>query len=139
MATAEKPRKTQQRPSRDKQVDDYLSSEGELYSDEWEPEPPPPPPRRRRQRQPKNLQERYYDDDDDERYYDSAGEKYAVTPYGRKKQSIFGPTGLSFEREEPKPDKDEDDGLRLRLDLNIEIEVELRARIHGDLTLALIA
>jgi hypothetical protein len=30
------------------------------------------------------------------------------------------------------------DTLRLRLDLNLEIEVTLKARIHGDLTLALL-
>ncbi|KAL4864254.1 hypothetical protein BDV12DRAFT_201293 [Aspergillus spectabilis] len=35
-------------------------------------------------------------------------------------------------------DKDEDSGLKLRLDLNLEIEIELKARIHGDLTLALL-
>ncbi|OTA52733.1 hypothetical protein K449DRAFT_390715 [Hypoxylon sp. EC38] len=28
--------------------------------------------------------------------------------------------------------------LRLRLDLNLEVEVQLKARIHGDLTLALL-
>ena len=28
--------------------------------------------------------------------------------------------------------------LRLRLDLNLEVEIELKARIHGDLTLALL-
>ncbi|KAI4865995.1 hypothetical protein F4820DRAFT_418314 [Hypoxylon rubiginosum] len=30
------------------------------------------------------------------------------------------------------------DTLRLRLDLNLEVEVTLKARIHGDLTLALL-
>ncbi|KAL2848430.1 hypothetical protein BJY01DRAFT_246442 [Aspergillus pseudoustus] len=36
------------------------------------------------------------------------------------------------------PKKDEDTGLKLRLDLNLDIEVDLKARIHGDLTLALL-
>jgi hypothetical protein len=30
------------------------------------------------------------------------------------------------------------DGLKLRIELNIDIEIELKARIHGDLTLALL-
>ncbi|KAL4960533.1 uncharacterized protein BDV14DRAFT_204630 [Aspergillus stella-maris] len=31
----------------------------------------------------------------------------------------------------------DDNGLKLRLDLNVDIELELKAKIHGDLTLAL--
>ena len=30
------------------------------------------------------------------------------------------------------------DGLKLRLDLNLDIEIELKAKIYGDLTLALL-
>ena len=30
------------------------------------------------------------------------------------------------------------DGLKLRLELNLDIEIELKARIQGDLTLALL-
>ena len=30
------------------------------------------------------------------------------------------------------------DGLKLRIELNLDIEIELKARIHGDLTLALL-
>jgi len=37
---------------------------------------------------------------------------------------------------QPEPPK-KNDPMKLRLDLNLEIEVELKARIHGDLTLAL--
>ncbi|RAK98185.1 uncharacterized protein BO80DRAFT_447790 [Aspergillus ibericus CBS 121593] len=32
----------------------------------------------------------------------------------------------------------EDTGLKLRLDLNLDVEVELKAKIHGDITLALL-
>ncbi|PYI05135.1 hypothetical protein BO78DRAFT_284303, partial [Aspergillus sclerotiicarbonarius CBS 121057] len=32
----------------------------------------------------------------------------------------------------------EDTGLKLRLELNLDVEVELKAKIHGDLTLALL-
>lgn len=38
---------------------------------------------------------------------------------------------------QPKEDKGKQP-LKLRLDLNLEIEIELKARIHGDLTLALL-
>jgi len=31
------------------------------------------------------------------------------------------------------------DGLKLRLDLNLDVEVELKAKIYGDLTIALLA
>jgi len=37
-----------------------------------------------------------------------------------------------------KEESGDKDTLRLRLDLNLEIEVTLKARIHGDLTLALL-
>ncbi|CEN61071.1 hypothetical protein ASPCAL07737 [Aspergillus calidoustus] len=37
------------------------------------------------------------------------------------------------------PKKKEDTGLKLRLDLNLDIEVELKAKIYGDLTLALLS
>ena len=30
------------------------------------------------------------------------------------------------------------DGLKLRLELNLDIEIELKAKIYGDLTLALL-
>ena len=32
----------------------------------------------------------------------------------------------------------EDTGLKLKLDLNLDVEVELKAKIHGDITLALL-
>ncbi|KAG7423205.1 hypothetical protein Forpi1262_v015730 [Fusarium oxysporum f. sp. raphani] len=35
-------------------------------------------------------------------------------------------------------DGGENDALRLRLDLNLDIEIQLKARIHGDLELALL-
>ncbi|RAH59366.1 hypothetical protein BO85DRAFT_369112 [Aspergillus piperis CBS 112811] len=37
------------------------------------------------------------------------------------------------------PSEEEDTGLKLRLELNLDVEVELKAKIHGDLTLALLA
>ncbi|KAL2853307.1 hypothetical protein BJY01DRAFT_207271 [Aspergillus pseudoustus] len=35
--------------------------------------------------------------------------------------------------------KKDDNGLKLRLELNLDIELELKAKIHGDLTLALLS
>ena len=32
----------------------------------------------------------------------------------------------------------DEEGLKLKLELNLDIEIELKARIHGDLTLALL-
>ncbi|KKY28883.1 hypothetical protein UCRPC4_g00307 [Phaeomoniella chlamydospora] len=34
---------------------------------------------------------------------------------------------------------DEEEGLKLKLELNIDVEVELKAKLYGDLTLALLA
>lgn len=33
---------------------------------------------------------------------------------------------------------DDEEGLKLKLDVNLDIEIELKARIHGDLTIALL-
>ncbi|KAG9780795.1 hypothetical protein KCU88_g3618, partial [Aureobasidium melanogenum] len=41
--------------------------------------------------------------------------------------------------DEDKKDDEENEQLRLRLDLNLDIEVQLKAKIHGDLTLGLLA
>lgn len=32
----------------------------------------------------------------------------------------------------------DEEGLKLKLELNLDIEIELKARLHGDLTLALL-
>ncbi|GKZ20846.1 hypothetical protein AbraIFM66951_009165 [Aspergillus brasiliensis] len=42
-------------------------------------------------------------------------------------------------QEMTQPKEEEDTGLKLRLELNLDIEVELKAKIHGDLTLALLS
>ena len=44
------------------------------------------------------------------------------------------PGGEGGEQKDPM----DQDGLKLRIELNIDIEIELKARIHGDLTLALL-
>jgi hypothetical protein len=60
------------------------------------------------------------------------------SPTGSQKQIGIRHTKNEQITQPPREDKDEDSGLKLRLELNLEIEVELKARIHGDLTLALL-
>ncbi|KAH8549477.1 hypothetical protein BGW37DRAFT_103283 [Umbelopsis sp. PMI_123] len=36
------------------------------------------------------------------------------------------------------PERSDNKALRLRLDLNLDVEIELKARVHGDVTLALL-
>ncbi|KAL5335508.1 hypothetical protein BJX70DRAFT_401500 [Aspergillus crustosus] len=79
----------------------------------------------------------------------------AVQPYARNKtksQEIARRTrtpsttelsrqadyGNKQESQPQEQKKEEDTGLKLRLDLNLDLEIELKARIHGDLTLALL-
>ncbi|KAJ2971785.1 hypothetical protein NUW58_g9318 [Xylaria curta] len=42
------------------------------------------------------------------------------------------------QQQQQQNDGGKSDTLKLRLDLNLEVEVTLKARIHGDLTLALL-
>ncbi|KAL4901474.1 hypothetical protein BDW74DRAFT_181764 [Aspergillus multicolor] len=54
-------------------------------------------------------------------------------------KSVQGPDGESVqETETVQTEKKDDNGLKLRLVLNLDIEIELKAKIHGDLTLALL-
>ncbi|KAL4863029.1 hypothetical protein BDV12DRAFT_34315 [Aspergillus spectabilis] len=55
-------------------------------------------------------------------------------------KSIQRPEGEDIEQADTiQTEKKEDNGLKLRLDLNLDIEIELKAKIHGDLTLALLS
>ncbi|KAH0559553.1 hypothetical protein GP486_003929 [Trichoglossum hirsutum] len=51
-------------------------------------------------------------------------------------ETLRGVTGSALTNEKKGGDKS--DTLRLRLDLNLDIEITLKARIHGDLELALL-
>lgn len=45
--------------------------------------------------------------------------------------------GMNVVPHEQKSSLDDEEDMKLKLELNLEIEVELKARIHGDLSLAL--
>ena len=49
----------------------------------------------------------------------------------------MNPSGGMNVVDQQKKSIDDEEGMKLKLELNLEIEVELKARIHGDLTLAL--
>jgi hypothetical protein len=51
-------------------------------------------------------------------------------------ETLRGVTGSALSNEKKGGDKS--DTLRLRLDLNLDVEITLKARIHGDLELALL-
>ncbi|KAJ5206782.1 hypothetical protein N7491_002588 [Penicillium cf. griseofulvum] len=72
-----------------------------------------------------------YDEDD----YEYSDDK-AVQPYSNENSDFKPNGGMDVLKKEEKSMLDEE-GMKLRLELNLEIEVELKARIHGDLTLAL--
>lgn len=88
-------------------------------------------PRRRHRRRPR----KYEDEDDDEKAGREVAPSRPQRPQNleqRRTQEPLQPTP------QEKPDKGGKQPLRLRLDLNLEVDIELRARIHGDLTLALL-
>ncbi|KAJ5503511.1 hypothetical protein N7463_006385 [Penicillium fimorum] len=71
-------------------------------------------------------------DEDDYEYSDDE----AVQPYSNENSNFKPNGGMDVLKKEEKSMLDEE-GMKLRLELNLEIEVELKARIHGDLTIAL--
>ncbi|KAL6232317.1 hypothetical protein BDW75DRAFT_22558 [Aspergillus navahoensis] len=87
----------------------------------------------------------YYDDEEDE------DQGKAMQAYKPNSQSISSRDqgGVNMRQKinngnisrapDSKKTIDDQDGLKLKLDVNLDIEVELKARIHGDLTLALLA
>jgi len=109
--------------------DDYSDESESDYSSEEEA---PPPPRRRRQRP--------------QRDEESGGQLAPVkNATDQAQQAVGGVTdtaggagqavgGLLGKKEDKK-----DETLRLRLDLNLDVDIQLKARIHGDLTLALLS
>ncbi|KAL4806847.1 hypothetical protein BDV18DRAFT_120457 [Aspergillus unguis] len=136
MATAEK----QQNPVKDEPQDDQKQNlrgppqeedSDDYYSDEYDDD---------------------YDYSDEDDYYDDEDEPETS---GKAMQSYKGDQTISsrdqpppkpqniqngaINRAEEKKSIDDQDGLKLKLDVNLDIEVELKARIHGDLTLALLA
>ncbi|KAJ5758063.1 uncharacterized protein N7511_006757 [Penicillium nucicola] len=145
MATVEK---TKQQPKKLPVQEDLSDGEdydsADDYTDEEEEEIPQPKKNKQVQRR-KPLQQQDDDDSeytDEDEYDDEYDDEYtddedaAMQPYSNN-NSNFKPTGgMDVLHKEEKSMLDEE-GMKLRLELNLEIEVELKARIHGDLTLAL--
>ncbi|KAF3767044.1 hypothetical protein M406DRAFT_350380 [Cryphonectria parasitica EP155] len=69
-------------------------------------------------------------------------EHQPATPKDNEETPYWQQGGEQASREQEQqvaaPKKKKKNPLKLRLDLNLEIEIELKARIHGDLELALL-
>ncbi|CAI7575260.1 unnamed protein product [Penicillium bialowiezense] len=124
--------------------EDYDSADD--YTDEESEEEIPQPQKKKqlqRRKQPVVQQdddEDDYTDEDDYDEYDYSDDDGddAMQPYS-KQNSTFKPNGGMETLHKEEPSMLDQEGMKLRLELNLEIEVELKARIHGDLTLALMA
>ncbi|KAL4751240.1 hypothetical protein BDW72DRAFT_173953 [Aspergillus terricola var. indicus] len=87
----------------------------------------------------------YYDDEEDEdqgkavQAYKPNGQSISSRDQGGQNISQKINNGNISRAPDSKKTIDDQDGLKLKLDVNLDIEVELKARIHGDLTLALLA
>ncbi|KAL4995922.1 hypothetical protein BDV10DRAFT_173606 [Aspergillus recurvatus] len=89
----------------------------------------------------------YYDDEDEEdedqgramQAYQPNGQSISSRDQGGVNMSQKINNGNISRAPDSKKTIDDQDGLKLKVDVNLDIEVELKARIHGDLTLALLA
>ncbi|KAL4989556.1 hypothetical protein BDW68DRAFT_156579 [Aspergillus falconensis] len=88
----------------------------------------------------------YYDDDEDDedqgkamQAYKPNGQPISSRDQGGVNMSQKINNGNISRAPDSKKTIDDQDGLKLKLDVNLDIEVELKARIHGDLTLALLS
>lgn len=117
MATAEKQQQRntpiKDEPLDDEKQDDFDDEYDDDYDDEYEDD---------------------FSDEDDQGQDTSGKAVQARQPPG---QTISSKDKQPAAKEKKK-DIDEQDGLKLKLDVNLDIEVDLKARIHGDLTLALL-
>ncbi|CAL5872775.1 uncharacterized protein PFLUO_LOCUS7044 [Penicillium psychrofluorescens] len=154
MATAEK---TQDKQKQFQVPDDadYSSGEEDYDSaDDYDEEEEAPQKnnnqRRRRPLQKAKNEEVYsdeddyasdeYDDDDD--YSDDGDDVVqgkSMQPYMQQRGMQMGQISGGMNEAPQKEEKSmlDEEGMKLRLELNLEIEIELKARIHGDLTIAL--
>lgn len=149
MATAEKTKEQQKQfqvPEYDSEedydsADDIEYSEGE-DEDQTVPNKNQQLQRRRQQQQQDDYSDDDYDseeyDDDDDYSDDEMIQGKSMQPWSQGTTSDMAPTGgMNVIPQEQKKSLDDEEGMKLKLELNLEIEVELKARIHGDLTLAL--
>ncbi|CAG7923636.1 unnamed protein product [Penicillium olsonii] len=122
--------------------EDYDSADD--YTDEESEEEIPQTQKKKqlqRRKQPvqQDSEDEYTDEDDYDEYdYSDDDGDDAMQPYS-KQNSSFKPNGGMDVLHKDEPSMLDQEGMKLRLELNLEIEVELKARIHGDLTLALIS
>ncbi|KAJ5920311.1 hypothetical protein N7516_011169 [Penicillium verrucosum] len=154
MATVEKTKQPKKLPIQEDLSDgeDYDSADDytDDYTDEEYEEVPQPQTQKGKQLQKKPLPKQkqpvqQYDDDeytDGSEYgsdeYEYSDDDEAVQPYSNENSNFKPNGGMDVLHKKEKSMLDEE-GMKLRLELNLEIEVELKARIHGDLTLALMS
>lgn len=115
MATAEK-QQQRQNPIKEEPLDDDKQDD---FSDEYEDD----------------YEDDYDDEEDDDQAQEDTSGK-AVQARRRPGQTISSKDKTPAAKQ--KKGIDDEEGLKLKLDINLDIEVELKARIHGDLTLALL-
>ncbi|KAK6863728.1 hypothetical protein PG995_000256 [Apiospora arundinis] len=94
----------------------------------------PLPRKRRGRRQPRRRapvqEESEEDDDDDDNQMQQFQQQQMMQQQQQQQQQM--------QQQQGGGGGGKSDTLKLRLDLNLEVEVTLKARIHGDLTLALL-
>lgn len=131
-----------------KEEDDSTHSRSQSPA-EPETKPPPQPPRparvesekpSRSRRRRRNNQPSWMEDDKENAY-----EKQVAPRPPRRAPSQYQQPQMQMQQQpmqqvqqQPQKESGGKNPLRLRLDLNLEVEVTLKARIHGDLTLALL-
>ncbi|KAL7788614.1 hypothetical protein V8C37DRAFT_404323 [Trichoderma ceciliae] len=124
---------------------DRTDSAEEYGSDSGAESPPPQPPRRERrqmqrtQRRPKSTGQGSGGQLAGLDQLPVAGEvgQTANGAVGGVTNALGGVTNNAVDNQQG-GDKGKSDTLRLRLDLNLDIEIQLKAKIHGDLELALL-
>ncbi|KAM0246885.1 hypothetical protein ACHAQJ_010066 [Trichoderma viride] len=130
-------------PSAEKERTDSAEEYG---SDSGVESPPPQPPRRQR-RQMQRTQQREKSSSQGSGgplgaldNLPVAGEvgQTAGGALGGVTNALGGVTNNAVGQQGGGEDKGKSDTLRLRLDLNLDIEIQLKAKIHGDLELALL-
>lgn len=154
MATIEKTKEQQKQfQVPDYDSEDYDSADDDIeYSEDEEEDQTVPNKnqqlqRRRRQQQQQSQgdlddysDEDDYDseyDDEDDYSDDEVVQGKSMQPWSQGTTSGAPSGGMNVIPQEQKKSLDDEEGMKLKLELNLEIEIELKARIHGDLTLAL--
>lgn len=142
MATAEKTKEQPKKFVQEELPDDEDYDSADDYTDSEDDIPVQTQTQKKKQLQRRKQpvqenEDEYTDEDEDDEYeYSDSEADDAMQPYSKQK-SNFKPNGGMEVLHKEEPSMLDQEGMKLRLELNLEIEVELKARIHGDLTLAL--